>query len=257
MFQLSVCAELMFQELPIEQRFSLIAEAGFLTEFWRWADRDLDAITADSRVKVNAMCGSLTGSMVHPDGVEEFMKWVTDSLPVAKRLNCRNLILLSGELSYEGAVIHPIASHPATMWITAYKVLCEIAELAEKHDVVYHLEPLNSKVEHAGYPFPKVEDVARLITEVNSPRIKMLFDIYHVQTEEGNVMQAIRDYRDLIGYVHVADVPGRHEPGTGEINYPAIAGLLREVGYDGPVALEASPLKDSVEAMQRFREAFE
>src|SRR4029077_1455293 len=96
-----------------------------------------------------------------------------------------------------------------------------IAEIADEADVVYNLEPLNTKIDHPGYPLPRVEDVARLIELVGSPRIKVLFDVYHAQVEEGNVVQLIRDFHRHIGYVHVADAPGRHEPGTGEIDYPA------------------------------------
>ena len=128
--------------------------------------------------------------------------------------------------------------------------------MAEKHDVVYSLEQLNTKVDHAGYPFSQVEDVVRLIEQVGSPRIRLLCDVYHIQIEEGNVIQSLQDYHEYIGYVHVADVPGRHEPGTGEINYPKIASVLRDLGYDGVVGMEAFPRDDDHQAMVRFREIF-
>jgi hydroxypyruvate isomerase len=84
----------------------------------------------------------------------------------------------------------------------------------------------------------------------------MLFDIYHIQIEEGNVIETIRKCHSFIGHVHVADVPGRHEPGTGEINYPFIAQALRDVGYVGVIGLEAYPQSDDLQAMARFREIF-
>ena len=95
----------------------------------------------------------------------------------------------------------------------------------------------------------------RLVEAVDSPRIRILFDIYHAQVEEGNVIQGLRDHFELIGHIHVADVPGRHEPGTGEINYPKVASALKELGYEGVVGLEAFPLADDLEAMNRFRDA--
>src|SRR5262249_41293707 len=162
------------------------------------------------------------------DGVEK-------TAPVARRLRCRELILTTGDIDHSGKVVHPIAANPITRWITAYKGLCRIADLAEEHDLVYCLEPLNTKRDHAGYPLNRVEDAVRLIEEVASPRIRLLLDIYHVQLEEGNVTQVIRDFGRWIGYVHVADVPGRHEPGTGEINYPHVVSALGETGYDGIV----------------------
>ena len=140
-------------------------------------------------------------------------------------------MLSTGEIDDQGRIVHAIAANPITRWITAYKGLCQIAELAEKHDVIYSLEPLNTKTDHAGYPLARTEDAARLVEEVGSPRIRLLLDVYHTQIEEGNVTQVIRDFGKLVGYVHVADVPGRHEPGTGEINYPHVVQTLREIGY--------------------------
>ena len=128
--------------------------------------------------------------------------------------------------------------------------------MAEKHDVVYSLEQLNTKVDHAGYPFSQVEDVVRLIEQVGSPRIRLLCDVYHIQIEEGNVIQSLQDYHEYIGYVHVADVPGRHEPGTGEIAYAGVARALAAMGYDGPVGMEAFASGDPEDALQAFRGIF-
>jgi len=86
--------------------------------------------------------------------------------------------------------------------------------------------------------------------------VKILFDIYHTQVEEGNVVELLQKYRPYIGHIHVADVSGRHEPDTGELNYRFIAKVLRDVGYEGIVGREAYALPDSNEAMERFRAAF-
>jgi hydroxypyruvate isomerase len=255
MFRLSVCADTIFVDLPFKERIEKITEAGFQVEFWGWRGRDLSAFDYPN-VQVSAMSGARLGSLVHPDGLETLIVDVEETAAVANQLQCKDLILVTGELGPNGEVIHPIAQHPATRWITAYKGLGRIAEIAEKHDVVYCLEHLNTKVDHAGYCLPHVEDAVRLVQEIDSPRIKILLDLYHAQVEEGNVIQLIRDYHKYIGYIHVADVPGRHEPGTGEMNYPHIAQTLREVGFNGAVGLEAFPVRDSYEAMDRFREAF-
>jgi hydroxypyruvate isomerase len=118
------------------------------------------------------------------------------------------------------------------------------------------LENLNTKIDHAGYPLPHVEDVVRLLEEVGSPRIKLLLDIYHAQVEEGNIIQSIRDYGRFIGHVHVADVPGRHEPGTGEINYPKVVQALREIKYEGDIGLEAWAESSDDLAVSRFQSIF-
>ena len=256
MFRLSVCAETLFRSLPFAERARAISRAGFLVEFWRREGADINAIAADPEIRVSTMSGSDEGSMMNPDGVEAFLGGVRRRLAVAQRLGCRELNLLAGALAPDGSNGYPAAKHPATMWITAHQTLSKIAEIAEQADVVYNLEPLNTKVDHPGYPLPRVEDAVRLIEQVGSPRIKVLFDVYHAQVEEGNVVELIGDFHRHIGYVHVADAPGRHEPGTGEIDYPAVARALTETGYEGTVGLEAFPLGDEHVAMSRFREIF-
>ncbi len=255
MFRLSVCAETVFSRLPFLERARRISRAGFLVEFWRREGEEVEALAAGG-IRVGTMSCSDEGSMMHPGGVAAFLQGVERRLGLAQRLGCRELNLLANALAENGASGHPAAPHPATMWITAYTTLSQVAELAEQHDVIYNLEPLNAKLDHPGYPLPRVEDVVRLVEKVGSPRIKLLFDVYHAQVQEGNVIQLIRDFHSYIGYVHVADVPGRHEPGTGEINYPQVAKALMQAGYDGAIGLEAFPASDDEEAMRRFREIF-
>ncbi len=256
MFHLSVCAETIYCNIPIIERLGEIAKAGFAVDFWRWIGKDVDAIAERRDVRISSFSGYMTGSLVDPSGLATYLEGVEQTIPIAKKLRCRDLLLVTGEIGADGRSIHPVAAHPASRWITAYKGLCRIADLAEKHDVVYYLEPLNIKVDHPGYPLPYIEDAVRLIEQVGSPRIKLIFDIYHAQVQEGNICQLLRDFRKFLGYVHVADVPGRHEPGTGEIHWPQVVRTLREIGYTGTVAMEAFPEGDPQRALTRFREAF-
>lgn len=238
------------------ERMRRISASGFLVDFWRWWNLDVDAIVADPEIRIGGFTGYMTGSLVHPDGLATFLDGVRQTLAVAEKLGCRELVLSTGEIDDQGRIVHAIAANPITRWVTAYKGLCQIAELAEQHGVNYCLEPLNTKTDHAGYPLARTEDAARLVEEVASPRIRLLLDIYHTQVEEGNVTQVIRDFGKLVGYVHVADVPGRHEPGTGEINYPHVVQALRDVPYRGIVGLEAFPAGAPEQALARFREIF-
>ena len=256
MYRLSLCAGTLLQKLPFAERVRHIAAAGFIVDLWDWEEDAVDAIGADPGIDIGAMPGWIGGSMVHPEGIDCYIEGVEKNLAVARRFNCRNLCITTGALDGAGQMAHSIAAHPATMWISAYKTLSRVAELAEKHDVVYHLEQLNTKVDHAGYPLPNTADVVQLLDEVGSPRLKLLCDVYHVQIQEGNVIQTLRDYRDYIGNIHVADVPGRHEPGTGEINYPAILQTLRQLDYQGTIGMEAFPQNDAIQAMDRFRTLF-
>ncbi len=254
-FRLSVCAEWVYGSLPFVERAKKLNQAGFLVEFWTREGPEIDALVK-AGIRVGTIGVTTDGSIMHPDGVEPLLAGLRKRLIVSEKLRCNELNLVAGVVGPNGEVVHAISEHPATKWITAYKGLCRIAELAEKHDVIYNLEPLNTKTDHPGYGLSRIGDAVRLIEQVGSPRIKILFDIYHQQVEEGNTIQLIRDYHPYIGYVHVADVPGRHEPGTGEINYPKVAQVLREVGYRGTVGLEAIPLADDEQALACFREVF-
>ena len=254
MYRLSVCADTVFLDLPFAERVKKIAEAGFLVEFWGWKGRNLDVIR-NSQIEVCSFSGTQGGSCVHPDDVADYVGGIAETTTVAKKLGVPLLIVHGGELGPNGEVVHKISSNPATHWITAYKALSHLAKLGEENQITYTLEVLNTVVDHPGYSINIIEDAVRLVKEVDSPYVKILFDIYHTQVEEGNVADLLRAYHPYIGHIHVADVPGRHEPGTGELNYPFIAEVLREVGYEGVVGMEAYPKENDDLALEQFREA--
>jgi len=253
---LSVCADTVFVELPFLDRVRAIHDAGFAVEFWQWLDKPIDAMAALQGVRWTSFVGWVGGSALHPDGVGHFLDGVRRSLEVANRLGCPRLILVTGELDERARPVHPPAAHPITRWATACRAFSEVAELASQAGVTYCLENLNTKLDHPGYELPTVEDTAAIVDAVGSPNLRLLLDVYHAQVQEGNVIALIERYGDRIDLVQVADVPGRHEPGTGELNYPRIAAALRDAGYRGPIGLEAFPSGDPHLAMERFRDAF-
>ena len=134
--------------------------------------------------------------------------------------------------------------------------LTRVAELGQREGVVFVLENLNLEVDHPHTPFARAADVLALVQAVDSPHLRMMFDVYHAQIGEGNLIELLRASGPYLGEVQVADVPGRCEPGTGEINYPAIARALADLGYAGVVGLEGWAKTDSDLALARFREAF-
>ena len=142
------------------------------------------------------------------------------------------------------------------MWLAAAATLRRVAALGEREGVTFVLENLNTAVDHPGTPFARAADCLALVEAVDSPHLKLMLDLYHAQIGEGNLIELIRRCGDAIGEIQVADVPGRCEPGTGEINYPAIARTLAELGYTGVVGLEAFASSDSDLALERFRAAF-
>jgi len=142
------------------------------------------------------------------------------------------------------------------MWLKARHTLDRIADLGERAGVTFVLENLNTAVDHPGVPFGRAEDTLALVQAVNRPGLRMMLDLYHAQIGEGNLIELLRRAAPFIGEIQVADVPGRCEPGTGEINYPAIAKALAGIGYCGTVGLEAWASGDDEFALRRFREAF-
>ena len=142
------------------------------------------------------------------------------------------------------------------MWRAAVETLGRVAELGRREGVVFCLENLNTAVDHPGTPFARAADTSALVAAVGSPHLRMNLDLYHAQIGEGNLIELVRSTHHLVGEVQVADVPGRCEPGTGEIRYQAVARALAETGYDGVVALEAWASGDSTAALDAFRAAF-
>ena len=123
-----------------------------------------------------------------------------------------------------------------------------LAPLAGEAGVTLVLEPLNIYVDHPGYFLHSSEMGFKLIREINHPNIKLLFDIYHMQVMEGNLIEKLTHNLDLIGHIHVADVPGRHQPGTGEINYKNVLNAVKKAGYQGYVGFEFEPTVPSEKA---------
>ena len=118
------------------------------------------------------------------------------------------------------------------------------------------LENLNLAVDHPGVPFANAKDTLALVSSVNRPGLKLNLDLYHVQIGEGNLIEMCRACLPWIGEVQVADVPGRMEPGTGEVNYAGVARGLKAMGYRGPVCLESLASGDADKAVEAFRAAF-
>ncbi len=142
------------------------------------------------------------------------------------------------------------------MWLKARDTLCRIVDLAEAEDVTFTLENLNLPVDHPGVPFGRAEDTLALVSSIDHPRLRLNLDLYHAQIGEGNLIELCRKCLPWIGEIQVADVPGRCEPGTGEVNWPGVTKALHAMGYSGPIGLEAWAAGDSDIALDAFRTAF-
>ena len=252
-FDLAVCAEMVFTELPFVDRVRRIDELGFAVELWDWTAKDIDELKGTG-ARFSSMTGYVTGDLL--DGSAELLRTAADSLRVAERLGCPRLNLHGTGLDSNGLPVIPSYEVTGAMWLTAERTLRAIAALGESAGLTFTLENLNTAVDHPGVPFAKAADTIALVEAVGSPGLRLNLDLYHAQIGEGNLIELARRALPLVGEFQVADVPGRCEPGTGEINYPAVARALDEDGYTGTIGLEAWASGESTQAVERFRRAF-
>src|SRR3954469_16756403 len=254
-FTLAVCAEMVFRSLPITKRVRRISELGFQVEIWDWTKHDIDALVRTGAT-FSSMTGYVTGTLADDDGADELIRTAEQSILVAERLGIPRLNLHGTGLDGRGLPVTPARQVTGAMWLKAWHTLDRIAGLGERAGVTFVLENLNTAVDHPGVPFARAEDTLALVQALDRPGLRMMLDIYHAQIGEGNLIELLRRAAPFIGEIQVADVPGRCEPGTGEINYPAVARSLHEAGYAGVVGLEAWAAEDSHTALRRFQDAF-
>ena len=253
-FILAACAEMLWQDRPIEWRCTKLDEMGFQVGLWNWPDHDLSKLEA-SGATFSIMNGYLEGRLSDDEGADTLLASARQTAEVGKRLGVARLNLHGTGLGDGG---RPKVAEVATplKWVKAIDTLNRICDMAEEMECVFTLENLNLPVDHAGVPFARAEDTLALVSSVNRPQLRLNLDLYHAQIGEGNLIELCKACLPWIGEIQVADVPGRCEPGTGEINFHGVAKALKAMGYDGPVAMEAFASEDPEAALEAFRSAF-
>ncbi len=235
----SVCIEMVFRPLEFVQRIEAVKEAGYRAfEFWGWHDKDMPAVLeAKERLGLDvAAFGVRGGTLLDPDNHQHYWDTVGESAEWARRLRCPSLIVTTG---------NTLPDVPRERQRdTLRRGLEGVARAAERGGVTAVVEPLNSKVDHKGYFLDHGPEAFALIEAIDSPHLRVLYDIYHMQIMDGDIIATVEAQIDRIGHFHVADVPGRHEPGTGELNYANIFRRIDATGYAGFVGLEYRPSGD-------------
>jgi hydroxypyruvate isomerase len=251
--QLAVCAEMVFLDLPFVERVKRIHELGFGVELWDSRPKDIKALLATG-ADFSSMTGYSAGSVIDPHTCDDVVSTAEELIPTALELGVQRMVVHSAELT-DGKATRPAYRSAGEMWLTGLRTLERLGELGARHGLTFTLENLNTVVDHPGIPLARAKDTLALTSALDHPNVKMMLDLYHAQIGEGNLIDLVRRALPQIGEIQVADVPGRHEPGTGEIRYPAIAQELRILGYSGTVGLEAWASCDSGQALKRFRAA--
>lgn len=254
-FPLAACAEMIWRDRPIEWRCARLAELGFDVGLWNWPDHDLAKLER-SGARFSIMNGYLRGRLTDDEGAAELLATARETARVGKRLGVARLNLHGTGLGEGGLPVQPIEVVTGAMWLKARDTLARVAEMAEEEGVVFTLENLNLPVDHPGVPFGRAEDTLALVAAIDHPRLRLNLDLYHAQIGEGNLIELCRRALPWIGEIQVADVPGRCEPGTGEVNWKGIARALAAMGYAGPIGMEAFASGDPEVALEAFRDAF-
>lgn len=251
--------EMLFTEVPFEERFQKAKDAGFdAVEFAGWLQKDMKQVkqaTEAADIKIAAFTGDEPYSPIDPAQQDDYIAHVARSAELAAELGCGLLVTHSNALGEEGQILcaYPDLSYDKKL-LTMYDTYRRLIPVLERTGVSVLVEAI-SRTEHPGVFMDHVDMAATIVETIADPHIRLLCDIYHMQANGGRLVESLRRYRDLIGHIHFADVPGRHEPGSGEICFSALARCLEEIGYQGMVGFALHPSGSSAQAVQAIMRA--
>ena len=254
--------EVLYYELPWAERFAAAKKDGFqCVEFWGWEDKDLDEVkrlVEENGLELTAMGGDGPFSMCDPATKEQYLEYLKRAVEAAKQVGCPILIIHSDALQPEPKqyAIPLSGDYSYTVKIlTMFDILTTIAPWAEEAGITFVLEALNITKDHIGNFLTDTRTSAELVAATGSPNMKILYDAYHMYLDEGKICETTEKYLDNIGYIHIADAPGRHEPGTGVINYAQFFRHLEKIGYTGTVGMELYPIGATAPAVEAIKQA--
>jgi hydroxypyruvate isomerase len=235
-----------------EENLERVAQAGYehvelVGEFAQWSAEDWSRIMARMRalkITVDATSGMKLG-FADPAGGDAFIAELKGMIPTVQRLGCGQIIFLSGK-RVEGVV----AGEQQRASLETLKRAANVLNAAGLMGVI---EPID-RLENPTIYLDGVTEAFEIVRAVGSANVKVLYDLYHEQRGMGNLIEKLEKNIDQVGLIHVADVPGRHEPGTGEINYRNVYRKLGELRYAGVIAMEFYPTGDVVEMLRGARE---
>ncbi|MDR2376389.1 MAG: TIM barrel protein [Treponema sp.] len=234
----SVCIDALFRDRTQEEALEAVKAAGFdRFEFWGWWNRDLDSLHAKARtlgLSCAALCTRFV-SLTDPAQRDAYLAGLNESIQVAKKMEAPILISQVGQ---------DTGARRSFQHASVLAGLKAAVPLLEERGITLAIEPLNGKVDHIGVFLESSDEGFEIIRQTGSDRVKLLFDIYHQQITEGDIIHRIGANLDSIAHFHTAGVPGRHELDQGELNYPAIFTALDSWGYRGFVGLEYFPSQD-------------
>lgn len=249
--KLCTSIELLFTEAGADaaDRVRAAADAGVHdVEIWQHSNKDLGRLRKaldDNRVKLWTLLVESRVPLADRNTHASWLEQVGISCRAARELDCPYVVTSSGT----GFPFMRRAQQSAIV----VEALKAGAELAAREGVVLLVENLNTRVDHPGTLFDRLSDCISAIRAVGTPGIGLLFDLYHALQMRESPTQELRGHESLIRHVQIADLPNRSEPGSGTVDWAARLREVRALGYDGPVGLECTPTKGSVDAIAHIR----
>ncbi len=254
-YSVSIMLWTVFRKLPFEERLEKVAEAGYrnvelVGEYHRehWSDDEFNRVNAKRKelgITFDTTAG-LRHGVGNPNDREAMLADLRNELPIMERLECPACIIMSGNVV--PGMPREVQHQSCIEGLKRAAEVIEGKQIAGK-PVRLLLENIDPE-ENPRYYLQSVNEGFEIIRAVNHPQVQMLYDFYHEQIAEGNLIEKLEKNIQYLGLVHIADVPGRHRPGTGEINYVNIYKKLAELRYDKIVAMEFLPLGDPVSELR-------
>ena len=252
----AVNLSMLFTEVPLAERFAAAAEQGFSKveiQFpYALAATEIAHLLKQNNqqiVLLNAPAGDAQkgdrGIACHPHRVSEFREGVAQAIDYAKQLNCPNINILSG--------ISPVGYDADLIEKTLIDNLTFCAEQMAEAGIQLLVEAINTQ-DIPGFFVNNSRQAFALFEAIDHPNIKLQYDIYHMQIMEGNLIHTLTNNLDKIGHIQFADVPGRHEPQTGELNFSNIFQALDDMGYSGITSLEYNPSVSTTESLHWLKQ---
>jgi len=249
--KLSLCINSATGNLSRADAIVLAKKLGYhAVEFWE-GGKNFDMNTFKPAIDETGMtvaCMGFASGLVDPATRADFLEAAESSLAYAKILGAKGIIGTTGQ------ALEDVPREKQRESIVAG--LKEAAKILSGSSIPLLLEPLNVLVDHGGYYLYSSAEAFDIVREVNSPEIKILFDIYHQQISEGNLITNITNNIDLIGHFHVAGNPGRREPYLGEINYSQVFAAIDKAGYTGYAGLEFWPKSNVEDSLKKCIELY-
>src|SRR5215467_11875784 len=256
-FDLSIMLWTVYRDLPFEQRLEKMAQAGFknvelVGEYSDWSEDDFRRINAKRKqLGITFDCtAGLKHSLCNPADRDALISEWRHTIPVMERLDCPAMIFLSGNI-VPGMTMEA-QQQSCVDGLKAAVALVEGKKINGKPARLL-LENIDPE-ENPKYFLTSVARGFEIVKEVNHLQVQFLYDFFHEQIAEGNLIEKLEKNIQHVGLVHVADVPGRHQPGTGEINYENIFRKLGELNYKEIVAMEFLPTSEPVLELRKARE---